>query len=186
MTSMPLRCAQISNCSTAAARNVSAAQSTTLRPSWRSRLASLPMLVVLPAPFTPTMKITRVPLPFCEVEIPLAVATSGLAGAFKMRTRCDLISCLSCVASASALRSIFSRTASRISRVGFTPKSAERSAVPSARVYDQVNLLFGPTTHCLANLVRQFQAQNTLIAEKYVAVASYADQYGILFQGTWH
>jgi len=75
------------------------------------------------------MKITRVPLPFCEVEIPLAVATSGFAAAFKMRNEMRLDSCLSCAALASALRSIFSRTASRISRVGFTPKSAERSAV---------------------------------------------------------
>src|SRR2546422_5229009 len=132
MTSMPLRCAQISSCSTAAARNVSAAQRTTLRPSWRSRFASFPMLVVLPAPFTPTMKITRVPLPFCEVAMPLAAATSGRTGAFSIRMMCDLISPLSCAASESALRSIFSRTASRISRVGFTPRSAERSAVPKS------------------------------------------------------
>src|SRR6266481_6330430 len=129
MTSMPLRCAQISSCSTAAARNVSAAQSTTLRPSWRSRFASFPMLVVLPAPLTPTMKITRVPLPFCEVEMPLPAATSGRTGAFRIRMMCDLISRLSCAASESALRSIFSRTASRISRVGLTPRSAESSAV---------------------------------------------------------
>src|SRR6266478_3186912 len=129
MTSMPLRWAQISNCSTAAARKVSAAQSITLRPSWRSLFASFPMLVVLPAPLTPTMKITRVPAPFCEAEIPLVVARSGFTGAFKMRMMCDLISRLSCAESASALRSIFSRTASRISRVGFTPKSAESSAV---------------------------------------------------------
>src|SRR5260370_961905 len=129
MHSMPVRCAQTSSCSTAAARNVYAAQRTTLRSSCRSRLASFPMLVVLPAPLTPTMKITRVPAPFCDVEIPLAVATSGLAGAFRMRIMCDLISRLSCEASASALRSIFSRTASRISRVGLTPRSAERSAV---------------------------------------------------------
>src|SRR5216683_6113953 len=128
MTSMPLRCAQISSCSTAAARKVSAAQSTTLRPSWRRRLASFPMLVVLPAPLTPTMKMTRGPVPFSEVAMPLA-ATSGRTGAFSIRMMCDLISCLSCAASASALRSIFSRTASRISRVGFTPRSAESRAV---------------------------------------------------------
>src|SRR5437899_8766099 len=89
MTSMPLRCAQISSCSTAAARKVSAAQSTTLRPSWRSRFASFPMLVVLPAPFTPTMKITRVPLPFCEAEMPLPAATSGRTGVFRMRMMCE-------------------------------------------------------------------------------------------------
>ena len=40
--------------SIAAARNVSAAASTTRRPSARSRAASLPMVVVLPVPLTPT------------------------------------------------------------------------------------------------------------------------------------
>src|SRR5690349_522110 len=115
----------------AAARNVSAAQSTTLRFSCRSRFANLPMLVVFPAPFTPTMKITRVPAPFGEEAMPLAPAASGLAVAFRMRKMCDLISRLSCAPSESALRSSFSRTASRISRVGFTPRSAESSAVSS-------------------------------------------------------
>jgi len=47
-------------------------------------VASFPMLVVLPAPLTPTMKITRVPLPFCEVEMPLPAATSGRRGAFRI------------------------------------------------------------------------------------------------------
>ena len=42
----------------AAARNVSAAHSSTLRPSLLKRLASLPMVVVLPAPFTPTTMTT--------------------------------------------------------------------------------------------------------------------------------
>src|SRR5215470_7535590 len=130
-TSTPLRCAQISSCSIAAARKVSAAHSTTLRFSCRSRFASLPMLVVLPAPLTPTMKITRVPAPFGEAAMPLAPAASGLAEEFRMRTTCDLISPLSCAVSESALRSNFSRTASRISRVGFTPRSAESSAVSS-------------------------------------------------------
>src|SRR5215467_5321303 len=55
----------------AAARNVSAAQRTTLRFSWRRRLASLPMLVVFPAPFTPTTKMTRVPAPLGEDAMPL-------------------------------------------------------------------------------------------------------------------
>src|SRR2546429_173088 len=55
--------------------------------------------------------------------------SSGLVEAFRMRRICDLISRLSSVESESALRSSFSRTASRISRVGFTPRSAESSAV---------------------------------------------------------
>ena len=40
----------------AAARNVSAAASTTRRPFARSRAASLPMVVVLPVPLTPTTR----------------------------------------------------------------------------------------------------------------------------------
>ena len=55
---MPVRSPQISSCSMAAARNVSAAHSSTLRPSFLKRCASLPMVVVLPGPFTPTTMIT--------------------------------------------------------------------------------------------------------------------------------
>ena len=49
-----VRWAQIRSWSIAAARNVSAAASTTRRPCARSRAASLPMVVVLPVPLTPT------------------------------------------------------------------------------------------------------------------------------------
>ncbi len=57
--SQPARCAQPSSCSLAAARNVSAAPSSTLRPSsWRRCQASLPIVVVLPVPLTPTARIT--------------------------------------------------------------------------------------------------------------------------------
>ena len=49
-----VRWAQIRSWSMAAARNVSAAASTTRRPCARSRAASLPMVVVLPVPLTPT------------------------------------------------------------------------------------------------------------------------------------
>ena len=45
---------QISNCSEAAARNVSAAQIRISFPSFLILCASLPMVVVLPTPFTPT------------------------------------------------------------------------------------------------------------------------------------
>jgi len=55
----PVRWAQICNCSIAAARKVSPAASMTLRPSSASRRASLPMLVVLPEPLTPTTRITN-------------------------------------------------------------------------------------------------------------------------------
>ncbi len=52
--SEPVRWAQIRSWSIAAARNVSAAASTTRRSCARSRAASLPIVVVLPVPFTPT------------------------------------------------------------------------------------------------------------------------------------
>ena len=54
---MPSRSAQIWSCSTAAARNVSAAREDTDFPSATARAASLAAVVVLPVPFTPTMKI---------------------------------------------------------------------------------------------------------------------------------
>ena len=43
----------------AAARNVSAAHSTTVAPSFFRRFASLPIVVVFPVPLTPTTKSTR-------------------------------------------------------------------------------------------------------------------------------
>ena len=52
------RVAQISSCSSAAARNVSAAPRMTLSPCSRSFEASLPIVVVLPVPLTPTTRIT--------------------------------------------------------------------------------------------------------------------------------
>ena len=56
--SAPARSAQISSCSSAAARNVSAAATTTERPCSESFDASLPIVVVFPVPFTPTTRIT--------------------------------------------------------------------------------------------------------------------------------
>src|SRR5215208_2530095 len=58
-TSTPARSPQRSSCSTAAARNVSAAPITTSRSSVLRRCqASLPIVVVLPVPLTPTTRIT--------------------------------------------------------------------------------------------------------------------------------
>ena len=54
--STPARPAQISSCSTAAARNVSAAQISGVAPCRFSRFASLPTVVVLPVPLTPTIE----------------------------------------------------------------------------------------------------------------------------------
>src|SRR5215471_5042830 len=56
--SAPARCAQISSCSSAAARYVSAAATTTERPCSASLAESLPIVVVLPVPLTPTTRIT--------------------------------------------------------------------------------------------------------------------------------
>ena len=56
--STPEREAQTSSCSMAAARKVSAAQSSTERPCARDQAASLPLEVVLPVPLTPTRKVT--------------------------------------------------------------------------------------------------------------------------------
>ena len=58
ITSAPVRWPQTCSCSIAAARNVSPAASITERPSARSFAASLPMVVVLPEPFTPTIRMT--------------------------------------------------------------------------------------------------------------------------------
>src|SRR5687768_8494863 len=54
----PLRSAQTASCSTAAARKVSPAATMTDSPWSLSRRASLPIVVVLPEPFTPTTRIT--------------------------------------------------------------------------------------------------------------------------------
>ena len=60
--SAPSRCDQIVSCSTAAARNVSPAPSSTLFPSALNIAASLAIEVVLPAPLTPQTMITVGPL----------------------------------------------------------------------------------------------------------------------------
>ena len=58
ITGTPARSPQTCNCSTAAARNVSPAAITTFLPAARNWLASLPMVVVLPEPLTPTTSTT--------------------------------------------------------------------------------------------------------------------------------
>ncbi len=58
ITGILLRWPHTCSCSTAAARKVSPAASMTLLPSAWNCLASLPMVVVLPTPFTPTIRMT--------------------------------------------------------------------------------------------------------------------------------
>ena len=57
-TSTPTRSPQVASCSTAAARKVSAAPSTTVLSSATRIRASLPTVVVLPVPLTPTTSTT--------------------------------------------------------------------------------------------------------------------------------
>ncbi len=59
MTSTPARVAHTCNCSTAAARKVSAAQMSGVLPESLISRASFPTVVVLPVPFTPTISTTR-------------------------------------------------------------------------------------------------------------------------------
>ena len=61
--STPMRCDQIVSCSTAAARNVSPAQTITFLFIWFFKShASLAMLVVFPAPLIPATRITVGPV----------------------------------------------------------------------------------------------------------------------------
>src|SRR5438067_3252771 len=76
--SAPARCAQISSCSSAAARNVSAAATTTECPCCASLAASLPIVVVLPVPLTPTTRTTLgAPPTFSVPGSPKSAATSS-------------------------------------------------------------------------------------------------------------
>ena len=59
MTGIARRSPQVCNCSIAAARKVSPAASSTLRPSPLKRWASFAALVVFPVPLTPTIRITN-------------------------------------------------------------------------------------------------------------------------------
>ena len=59
ITGTSLRSPQACSCATAAARKVSPAASISVRPSSLKRRASLPMVVVLPTPLTPTVSSTK-------------------------------------------------------------------------------------------------------------------------------
>ena len=64
--------AQTLSCSAAAARKVSAAARRTFLPSAVYFAASLPMVVVLPTPFTPTMSMTEGFVPSRSSKLPTA------------------------------------------------------------------------------------------------------------------
>ncbi|MNE51617.1 hypothetical protein D3C80_1462530 [compost metagenome] len=99
ITGILLRSPQTCNCSTAAARKVSPAASMTFLPSSCSFFASLPMVVVLPAPLTPTTRITNGL--FCEAIF--SGCSTGLSIAASSACR-DLYRAS---ASASSLRATF-------------------------------------------------------------------------------
>src|SRR5262245_56032064 len=117
MKSTPARDAHTCSCSTAAARNVSAAQMSGVRPESLIRRASFPTVVVLPVPLTPTISTT------CGL-LPLPAGFSALC-------RIERISLLTRSRSDSPrVRRFF--TAVTISSAAATPTSAEMSASSSA------------------------------------------------------
>ena len=123
MSAEPVRSAQISSCSMAAARNVSAAHNSTERSSLRNRCASLPMVVVFPDPFTPTTRMT-------------AGGSATRAGARSLASRISSrwvrIIPFSSAASFTWWRSTRERMRVRISSVVRTPISAEMSVDSSS------------------------------------------------------
>ncbi len=139
MTSVPVRSPQISSCSMAAARKVSAAASNTVFPCERRRFASLPIDVVLPTPFTPTTRMTSgSPSTFC---------TGRLSAALRIANNSSFNTRFSSSTFSTCLRSIFSRSASSTVAVVAVPKSAEISvASRSSRVSRSISLRSATTS----------------------------------------
>ncbi len=123
ITATLLRSPQTWSCSRAAARNVSpAASSTDLPCDWNS-LASLPMVVVLPAPLTPA----SIRMKGCS-----GVMTSGDSSGASSPTRASFSASWSWVASVRpSRRTRFCRVSSRYS-VASTPTSAVMRMVSSS------------------------------------------------------
>ncbi|CRM90415.1 hypothetical protein [Pseudomonas sp. 22 E 5] len=115
MTGILLRSPQTCSCSTAAARKVSPAASMTFLPSDCSFLASLPMVVVLPAPLTPTTRITNGLF---------GVITSGASTGFNIAASSACRDLYSASASVSCLRATFWVRLWMITAVASTPTSA--------------------------------------------------------------
>ena len=127
----PTREPQVWSWSAAAARNVSAAPRTTVRPSATSTRASLPTVVVLPVPFTPTTSTTA------GTRDPSAAAPGAVC---RLRSRVGSTSAISCSRRsartwAGSLRPSTRtrvRRASMSSPVGPAPTSASRSVSSSS------------------------------------------------------
>ena len=111
----PARVAQVVNCSTAAARNVSAAAISTDRPAVVKNLANFPMVVVFPTPFTPTTSTTAGRLVSVRVE-------SYTASLSSMASRKMAVTSSALVV---PMRSTSARTVATNSSAISSPKSAE-------------------------------------------------------------
>ena len=130
------RAAQTSSCSTAAARNVSAAARTTDFPAAVARAASLAVVVVFPVPLTPTMRITW-------GEPAAAPANSGpltdnlrVISAFRTRRT------ISCSAASRRPASAFTAATSSAAVAG--PRRPPRGGPPPARRAPRIRLERGP------------------------------------------
>src|SRR6266478_1021593 len=120
----PERCAHTSSCSIAAARKVSPAASSTLKPSAAQRRASLPMVVVLPEPLTPTTRITN---GRCAASM-----RKGCAHGARISTMHSRSAPISASTSVSSRRATRARSAVRIRSVASTPTSALMRRVSSS------------------------------------------------------
>ena len=121
---MLLRSPHTCSCSTAAARNVSPAASITDLPSFWNCLANLPIVVVLPTPFTPTIKITN------GFLSPLT--TSGCSAVLSILAISCFINSYKASPSFNCLRSAASVRLSINFIVVSTPKSAVSNCVSSS------------------------------------------------------
>src|SRR5690606_1829025 len=107
------------SCSTAAARNVSAPPTTTLRSNPRRNFVNLPIVVVFPTPFTPTTSTTAGRSVSFRVVSNLAKRSSRVSRSIRCRSFGSVV----------RYRSTFSRSSSSSCSVMSGPKSAVMSAV---------------------------------------------------------
>ena len=124
LQSAPVRPAHTESCSIAAARKVSPAASMTLRPSSARRRASLPMVVVLPEPLTPTTRMVK--------GLQAGSMTSGRAHGSRMPTTASRSAATNASTSASSLRATCLCSPERMCSVASTPTSAVNSRVSSS------------------------------------------------------
>ena len=84
----PARSAHTVSCSAAAARKVSAAASRTFLPSEVYFAASLPMVVVFPTPFTPTMRMTEGRVSSFSSKLPTFSASASISTSAARTSSC--------------------------------------------------------------------------------------------------